>query len=219
MLMLFKELDTIKKCSKCREIKELDKFSVIKRNVDGTPKYYNSWCNVCRVNNNRLQKGVAKRIFTVIDYLSEHKECGSCHMMLSFTEFSPSSRGSGGLAAYCKPCHKLRYYDKTKAKEATQRYRDNNRFKWRAAHRLNQFNRRSLIKATNDGSLTNEVLAEIYSKEHCYWCGKFTDEKDRTLEHIIELSNGGKHSVSNVTMACKSCNSSRLNKEAKLNAN
>lgn len=36
-----------------------------------------------------------------------------------------------------------------------------------------------------------------------------------SLEHIIELSNGGIHGVSNINMACISCNSSRLNKKSK----
>lgn len=47
---------------------------------------------------------------------------------------------------------------------------------------------------------------------HCCWCKQEIPASLRTIEHIIELSNGGMHSVHNITMACKSCNSSRVNR-------
>ena len=110
--------------------------------------------------------------------------------MFTFDEFPPAKRGSANLAAYCKVCYNDKYYDKEKAKVYTQAYRDRNRNRWRALHRINQFNRRSLIKATEDGTVTNEFVDSIYQEEFCYWCKEFTDGDDRTLEHIIELSSG-----------------------------
>lgn len=205
----------MKVCSKCGVEQDIDKFSVTKRNEDGSVKYRNSWCISCRVANNRERLGHNKLEKSAVDFENETKQCGSCKLILPFSDYYPAERGSAGIAAYCKDCAKAKYYDKDKAKVYTQSYRDRNRNRWRALHRVNQFNRRSIIKATEDGSVTNDFINSIYAKEFCYWCEKFIDEDDRTLEHIIELSSGGHHSASNITMACLSCNSSRLNKGVK----
>lgn len=205
----------MKVCSKCKEDKPIDNFSVTKRSEDGTPKYRNSWCNQCRVISNRERLGYNKLEKSIVDLDNEMKQCACCKDMFPFTEFHPSKRGSANLAAYCKDCAKDKYYDKEKAKIYTQAYRDRNRNRWRALHRINQFNRRNLIKATEDGTVTTEFVDSIYAKDVCYWCNEFTDEEERTLEHIVELSSGGLHSATNITMACFSCNSSRLNKGVK----
>ena len=204
-----------KRCSKCRSEKELVNFSVTKRNEDGSAKYRNSWCTDCRVADNRKRLGYSKLEKSIVDFDNEIKQCACCKDMFPFTEFPPAKRGSANLAAYCKSCAKDKYYDKDKAKDYTQSYRDRNRNRWRALHRINQFNRRSLIRASEDGTVTSDFVDGIYAEEICYWCNQFTDEGDRTLEHIIELSNGGLHSSSNITMACSSCNSARLNKGVK----
>lgn len=51
------------------------------------------------------------------------------------------------------------------------------------------------------------ILAE--ANGHCHYCGK---EAKLTLDHVIPLSKGGKHSASNAMPACKHCNSSKGNK-------
>lgn len=206
----------MKCCTKCGEEKDTTSFSVTKRNPDGSVKYRSSWCTPCRTQQNRERLGMERKVFAKVDYEAETKECNHCKHSLSFTEFSPSGRGSAGLSAYCKVCQKERYYDKEKAKVVTQRYRDKHRLRWRALHRINQFNRRSRITATADGTVTDEFLHQVYATEYCYWCKQATPEELRTLEHIIELSNGGSHSASNITMACQPCNSSRPNRGNKV---
>lgn len=205
----------MKSCSKCGIEQDIDKFSVTKRNEDGSVKYRNSWCVSCRVANNRQRLGYNKLEKSMVDFNNELKECASCKLILPFNDYYSAERGSANLAAYCKTCTKTKYYDKDKARAHTQSYRDRNRNRWRALHRINQFNRRSLIKATEDGTVTDKFIDSIYSQEICYWCKEFTDEDERTLEHIIELSSGGQHSASNITMACLSCNSSRQNRGVK----
>jgi hypothetical protein len=202
-------------CTKCLEIKALENFSVTKRNEDGSVRYRNSWCTDCRVVANRERLGYNKLEKSVVDFDNEMKQCACCKEMFPFKEFPPAKRGSANLSSYCKSCAKEKYYDKEKAKIRTQAYRDANRNRWRTLHRINQFNRRSLIKVTEDGTVTDAFIESIYSEELCYWCKEFTEEDDRTLEHIIELSSGGLHSANNITMACFSCNSARLNKGVK----
>jgi hypothetical protein len=138
------------------------------------------------------------------------KECRHCKVEKELTEFSPAKRGTHGVAAYCRPCFADKYRNKDRAREATARYRARHPERWKAAHRIHQFNRRSNIKATDDGTVTDKFLKELYSRMNCYWCGLFVDEEDRTLEHVVELNEGGAHSASNIEMACMSCNSARL---------
>src|SRR5664280_2969459 len=51
------------------------------------------------------------------------------------------------------------------------------------------------------------ILAE--ANGHCAYCDK---EAKLTLDHVIPLSKGGKHSKDNVVPACTHCNSSKGNK-------
>jgi 5-methylcytosine-specific restriction endonuclease McrA len=51
------------------------------------------------------------------------------------------------------------------------------------------------------------ILAE--ANGHCAYCGK---ETKLTLDHVIPLSKGGKHSKDNVAPVCGHCNSSKGNK-------
>lgn len=139
-----------------------------------------------------------------------HKECRHCRVVKLHSEFSPAKRGACGLAAYCKPCSTEKFKpDPEKVRQRTARYREKHSERWKALHRLHQLKRRSNIEALCDGTLTDGALREIYSRELCFWCGEFVLEVDRTLEHVVELSAGGLHSIHNAEMACRSCNSAR----------
>ena len=54
---------------------------------------------------------------------------------------------------------------------------------------------------------TTEQILELLSKP-CAYCGK----KSQHLDHIIPLSKGGLHDITNVTGACKPCNLSKGSK-------
>jgi 5-methylcytosine-specific restriction endonuclease McrA len=51
------------------------------------------------------------------------------------------------------------------------------------------------------------ILAE--ANGHCHYCGR---EAKLTLDHVIPLSKGGKHSKDNVVPACLHCNESKKDK-------
>jgi 5-methylcytosine-specific restriction enzyme A len=44
------------------------------------------------------------------------------------------------------------------------------------------------------------------AKGRCFYCGRPTDPKALTMDHIVPLSRGGKSTKSNIVPACKSCN-------------
>lgn len=51
----------------------------------------------------------------------------------------------------------------------------------------------------------------------CAYCGKGEPENGEPLtqDHVIPLSQGGEHSRRNIMPACRSCNSSKCNREAR----
>ena len=207
----------MKICKTCKQEKPLDQFGPYKNSADG--KAY--VCKPCRAEY-ELQRRVANGIIPKVKpkVFDDKKECLRCHEILSVNAFGLNNRGRLGRNAYCKICQPL--YDKQlklsdvdyykeKHRNYTQKYRDGNRERWRALHRINQFNRKNLQKAVSDGTVTDEFLKELYNTEHCFWCKNSIIRENRTGEHIIPLIKGGKHSAENMTMACISCNSARLN--------
>lgn len=201
----------MKQCSKCKLQVDAKFFSCTKKNLDGTCKYFASQCNSCRVIGNRKSTGAKEKPKPYVDNTS--KECLKCHIVLPNENFSDSKRGRNGKSSYCRPCAN-EYFRPSKeyGRIYTQRYRDKHRLHWRQLHRLNMFYRRHKIKVISDGSVTKDFLEYVYNIEHCYWCNEVINFESRTLEHIKELSNGGLHSIFNLTMACIGCNSSRKNR-------
>lgn len=184
-------------CSRCREY-----------NVEDAST--SSWCRPCkadRAKKGRQAKGVRSRV--ILGHSDSGKRCGNCFMFLELSEFSPSVRGALGLSAYCKVCTRTRYYDRDKAREASYRHRERNREVYLSRHRLHQFNRKKLEKVTADSSVTSEFVKSVYANTECYYCQKTVNRGDRTLEHIIPLAGGGKHTSTNIVMACKYCNSAK----------
>lgn len=140
------------------------------------------------------------------------KQCCKCKKIKPLEEYSNSTRGRKGKAAYCKPCasnYQLNYTSKEERKANTQKYRDSNREWWRSLHRLNQFNRRNKVKAVSDGTVTQNFVKSIYLVENCYYCKEQIPEKFRTLEHKLPLNRGGTHSSLNIVMACLLCNTTK----------
>ena len=202
---------THKTCGKCEQMLPHENFSPQK----GATGNLCPWCRKCKAEHEserRRKSGVPKKIFTSVD--DTHKTCACCMDRKPFSEFSPSKRGTAGLSSYCKPCNRKKFYDKEKGRKSSARYRIRHKERWRASHRLHQFKRRSNVSTTNDGTVTDSVLRDLYSKEICTYCNRKTPEDKRTIDHVIPLSRGGTHSASNLTMACLSCNCSKGAKTA-----
>lgn len=43
----------------------------------------------------------------------------------------------------------------------------------------------------------------------CHYCGKKSDRRKLTMDHIVPLSRGGKSAKGNVAVCCKDCNNSK----------
>jgi 5-methylcytosine-specific restriction endonuclease McrA len=81
--------------------------------------------------------------------------------------------------------------------------------------------KRRALKLSNtppDEMLTIEEWVAILSKyrHHCAYCGcrlgEGEGEERPTVDHVIPLSQGGKHSKDNIVPACKHCNNAKYNR-------
>jgi hypothetical protein len=199
---------THRTCTKCEELKTNDQFV-----FNDKTKSWHSWCRPCKTSTAKVQRvasGIEPKTFSVVT--ETEKSCNHCKEFKPHSEFYPSARGAGGLAAYCNSCSKEKYYDKEYSRNKVMEYRERNSDRYRAMHRLHMYNRRAKIKAVDDKTLTGEAVKFIMTISTCFWCKEEIPADKKTLEHIVELSNGGLHGVSNCTMSCFSCNSSRPNK-------
>lgn len=191
----------IRTCSKCGV--SSDKFSL-----------NSSWCRPCRAESERerrQKKGIKKRPVWP-DPGPGLKICRRCEEALSLDCFSPSERGNKKVAAYCGPCCLSFFRQPREAvRSATARYRSKNPERYRASHRIHQARRRGLVVAC--ASIPDEDLRRIYDEEWCSYCLKYVDRTGRTIDHVTPLSKGGKHSLENLVMACKPCNSSKSDKD------
>lgn len=187
-------------CSHCHVAKDLDQYR------NGKP----GWCRECRAElerKRRLEKGIQPKAYSRIE--GDKKLCMHCKEMKPLSDFNPAKRGLGGVAAYCKPCAKDRYYDKEVARETTAKYREVNRERHLALHRVRMHERRTKKKVTSDGTVTDAFLKTLYAQSKCHYCGNETEKDQRTADHRIPLGKGGPHSASNLVMACWTCNSSK----------
>ena len=190
-------------CSKCGQPKAFSAF----QHYNGRPSGQCRECKTLGMAAKRRAAGATPRQFALIR--DGRKTCGQCREHKPLSEFSPSKRGSGGVASFCKKCFSKRYANRETGREATRRYRELNREAYLAGHRLAQFNRKNGINAVSDGTVTKKFLTALYATAICHYCGQETARDQRTADHKHALSKGGGHSASNLVMACFSCNSSK----------
>lgn len=169
-----------------------------------------------------------------------NKTCNKCLQELSYADFN-IAHGSC-LASSCRECRKRiereRYKNnKERYLEVRQRYkkkhpehrgwtarwakdhperRKETRQKYEQRHPETTRIRNSRRRARLAGCLINDFTVEqwrsllkIYSYR-CAYC--FTNNKKLEQDHIVPLSRGGNHTMSNIVPACKSCNTSKHNK-------
>ena len=166
------------------------------------------------------------------------KVCTTCKVEKSFDNFYKDKRKKDGLHPRCKNCHNIttkNYYvnnlevvkqrqknyrinNKDKLNVINQNWRDNNRDRiartssaWaknNVEKRRGYWQRYHSQKVSNAFEISNSEIEKLY-KSDCFYCGT---SENITLDHVIPLSRGGKHSVGNIVPACGRCNSSKGSK-------
>ena len=67
---------------------------------------------------------------------------------------------------------------------------------------------RSSRTVEDDGTLDSATVRRLFADATwCPYCGERMLPRDKTLDHMQPVSRGGKHSITNVVVCCRSCNS------------
>jgi len=106
-------------------------------------------------------------------------------------------------------------------------YRDANREKieayakaWYAAHPNEYLARKHKHRANKAGAKIGDAKAVLYwlkgwkteAPVACHYCRVVSPGTDMTMDHVIPMSAGGPHDLTNLVVCCKSCNSSKQDK-------
>lgn len=160
--------------------------------------------NCVRIINIKQKQEKAKNVLK-----KEKQKCTKCNKLLPLTEFHKDSTKLSGYRAVCKQC---RY---ALEKESNAKYLKTEAGKISSANRKGK--RTAAQKSTYDNSITKTALEQLKILQHnkCYYCKcglDFNKPRSVHLDHIIPLSKGGVHTISNVVWSCQKCNLSKGNK-------
>jgi len=174
----------MKKCNCCGTIKELSEFHKRKDTKDG----YRNECKDCR--NSKAKNSYHKNPEKKVEYRKRNSEKIAKRM--------------------------FEYYNLNKDKLLTQQKRYRASQQGKAISQKVEAQRYLQVKSTRDGSITSETLESLYIAQNgkCYICKcDLTQLKRRNqhLDHIVPLSKGGEHILSNVAWSCSSCNFKKSN--------
>lgn len=227
-----------KTCNKCKQILSLENFGKHSYTSDGL----RSWCKVCNIESSKkyrqnnqekvretkrnwVNKNKDKKAAWDKAYYEKNKEkISSYHKKWrkenadyvrettkQYREANKEKKAAGD--------RRWAQANKDKVNENSRRYRQRHPEKQNEIHR--NYNKRNpevwrtIAQNRRTRKLENGIflvttkdIKRILNKP-CAYCGS----KDRlTLDHIIPISRGGRHSIGNLLSACKSCNSKKHNK-------
>lgn len=210
-----------KQCTKCKQIKNIDKFTKDKQQKDG----HSCYCVACRKEINIKNK--EKRKIRDAKYFSENKEWISKKrkasyqknketILLDIKEYRLKNKEhikKVRAEYYQKNKQKhldnmAKYYEENteKVKKRTAKYAKTDKG---IAIRRNVWHKRTMLHRETD--ITTEYLKNKLDKSIiCYYCFKILDEKH--IDHFTPVAKGGKHIMSNIVISCPTCN---LTKSAK----
>ncbi len=139
------------------------------------------------------------------------KECKTCKASKPLEDFPLGKNYKGGRRPNCLLCHGksnkiVRDKNKQGENQRVKKWVANNRDKVR-----NVYHKRQALKKSQMGVVPDdywEILISLFGNE-CMRCGSTTNLQ---LEHIVPVSKGGLHDMSNFQILCKSCNCSKSTK-------
>lgn len=181
-----------KPCSKCHEVRPLEEFSKHPGHRDGRQSY----CKACG------RAMVAAR----------YQRIGS----EAYRRYESSERGrlvrDEYAASDARRNSNNRYQRSEHGKLRTRKYLASLRGKLGGKIRRA---RRRVRLAMAEGFISEEDFQELLARyPQCAYCGAEFDpsKKEPQLDHVVPISKGGSHALSNAVLACRSCNASKGNK-------
>ncbi len=195
--------NTTKICTCCKQEKQLNQFYTKDKN-----KKLSSQCKECENKKRKLRIKKSNKILT-----EEQKE--KIKERRRFLYNLPNSKYKERIKA-----EKKRYYEKQVLNNQTGKYYEINKEKFKAYKKSDKgrysainyrHKRRDLLR---DDDVTNEQLKNLYNtSKNCYWCGIKLVKENTHLDHLMPFKLGGKHTISNLVLACCSCNLKKQGKD------
>lgn len=129
------------------------------------------------------------------------KQCKEEKEIADYPTVNDSRRKQGRRKPICSDCWTL--------------YRRAYRHENPDQRRLWSKRRSRRMRDQSDGSLTRGVLVRLYGQatSKCPYCTTTLKKGNRSLDHIEPLSKGGCHSLSNVIVCCRDCNTRKRDRE------
>jgi 5-methylcytosine-specific restriction endonuclease McrA len=159
------------------------------------------WCNLppqvtgmCKkhYDQNRYVKQRDKLLAQSKAYAAAHKEAVNAKTK-AWDEANPGKKAIRTRNSYLRNMEKRKKYH--------AEWRKNNRLRWNYYASL----RRIRVKENGVFKILDKEFKALGQKP-CFYCGS-TDSL--TLDHVIPIARGGKHSIGNLVVACKPCNSQK----------
>ena len=97
--------------------------------------------------------------------------------------------------------------NKEKVAEQNRKQREKNP----EARKVNDHKRRALKLENGVFEMSKRDWNRLVAR-YDYCCAYCREHKDLTMDHVIPLSRGGRHSIGNIVPACRSCNSKKHSK-------
>ena len=192
-------MEDTKKCPQCGEVKSLNDFYVNNSRKDG----HTAYCKLCIAINSH-------------DYYLRNKDKCKERIDRWVSENREYVRERGKKYRKDKPDIEFNKQKRYRERHKEQLYLKGK--KYREEHKDYFYNkhreRQSLKNGVSDGTVTLEAEQTLFELQDgkCAYCGCDLNINGKHLDHILPLSRGGQHSVSNVHWVCPKCNLSKGNK-------
>lgn len=183
---------THKLCLACKVLKPVSDFYANKRRADGKQTH----CKDCQKRRKAewYQKNKDQWLEHTRQYKIEHRE----HKLAKQREYNARVRGK-----------QRQYYQVWYQKNRTAKLSQNAKWYQGDGRRQAKFQRRRARELNASGNgVTTEQWREIKRKygNVCLCCG---EQKQLTMDHVVPLSLGGAHDLSNIQPLCLTCNDSK----------
>lgn len=160
--------------------------------------------------------------------------CKKCEKTLDESNFYNDRSKPSGKKPRCKSCDKLsidknrrREYEKKYWSEPSRREKKKEQIKKSMIKNMDNHKRKRKEYLLTENGINTQRKAgqvtrckkanayiehvdplELYQEQNgvCYMCLEQFDFKSMEMDHVIPISKGGKHEISNVKMCCPECN-------------
>lgn len=141
--------------------------------------------------------------------MTEYKPCSRCKQTKPLELFNKDRSSSNGLQDRCRECEKVVrriYYLQNKDKEVARVSNWHKNTKTGKARRKRAaLNRKAFIRNAECNFISQREFDKL-ARTPCFYCGS---KQYLTIDHIVPLSRGGRHSIGNLVSACNMCNATK----------